>query len=394
MDKFLKYFENKEFVRWVLKPTRELDEFWDNYLENNALEKEHMEFARLLILKLRAQKETYSETQTIEIFSEIVKKLEREKRRKKIRKITLAGLKYAAIALLFFSLGITFYYYQHPKNSLREWETNITTGDDQFAQLTLSDGEKVSISEKESEIEYRKDGQIVINKKDTIRADSIFPKQKLNHLFVPFGKNSSIKLPDGTLAFLNAGSQLDYPASFKGKKREVALIGEAYFEVAHNAEKPFIVKTHGLQVEVLGTKFDLAAYPTDKIIETVLVEGKVKLVKSGLGFLRKDYFLEPNQMAVYNWENDETKISNVDVSNYTSWHEGYLNFETLEMNRVVKKLERYYNIRIYFSDPLLGIRTITGKLKLKEEPERVLNVLAKTASVELIKINQSKYVLK
>jgi len=394
VDKFLKYFENKEFVRWVLKPTKELDEFWGNYLENNASEKDQMELARLLILKLHAQEETYSDTQTIEIFSEIVKKLESKKRRTKVRKITTTGLKYAAIAILFFSLGITFYYYQHANNSLSLWESNITPGDEQFAQLTLSDGEKVSISEKESEIEYRKDGQIVINKKDTIQADSIISKQKLNHLFVPFGKNSSIKLPDGTLAFLNAGSQLDYPASFKGNKREVSLIGEAYFEVAHNVEKPFIVKTDGLQVEVLGTKFDMAAYPADKTIETVLVEGKVKLVKSDLGFLRKEYILEPNQKAEYNRENDETKISNVDVSNYTSWHEGYLNFETLEMNRVVKKLERYYNIRIYFSDPLLGIRTITGKLALKEEPEKVLDVLAKTASVELIKINKSKYVLK
>jgi ferric-dicitrate binding protein FerR (iron transport regulator) len=216
----------------------------------------------------------------------------------------------------------------------------------------------------------------------------------LNQLVVPFGKNSSIRLPDGTIASLNAGSRLIYPSKFEGKNREVYLIGEGFFEVSHNADMPFIVKTSDLQVEVLGTKFNLSAYPSDSFIETVLVEGKVKLIENAFQIVKGNFVLEPNQLASYNRENAETKIAHVDVRNYVAWHHGYLNFESSDLSRIVKKLERYYNIQIRLGDPMLGSRTISGKLKLKEEIDGVLTALASTASAELVKINESIYVVK
>lgn len=394
MDKFLKYFEDKKFVRWVFNPTEELDEYWKVYLENNSSEREQMELARLLILQLQSKKEPDYGAKAIELFSEIVKNIDRKSKKSANRTVGLSILKYAAVALLFFSLGITFYYYQKGDQLVGILNQLAEIQHQNNAQLILSDGKNFSIPEKESKIEYQKNGEIIINTQDTIHVGPDSRKQNLNLLVVPFGKKSSIKLPDGTVAFLNAGSQLVYPSSYEGEKREVCLIGEGFFEVAHNLDMPFIVKTNDLEIKVLGTKFNLSAYPSDKFIETVLVEGKVKLKETGFHLLKSDYILEPNQRAVFNRESAEIKISRVDVSNYVSWHEGYLNFETLELNRVVKKLERYYNIKIKLNDPMLGMRTITGKLKLKEETENVLNVLANTASVELIKVNQSIYILK
>ncbi len=394
MDDFLKYFENKELVNWVLNPTPELDKFWIDYIKNNPEEKKNIEFSRMLIQRLQSKKETYSETESIELFSGIIKKLEPGKKKTKFRKLVLQSIKYAAVGILFFFLGVKFYDYQKPKRVDMIGEVISFEQNQQSAQLILSDGKKVFIPEKESKIEYRQNGQIVINKRDTIQVESVSANKELNHLFVPFGRNSSVTLPDGTIAFLNAGSQLDYPDSFKGKKREVSLNGEGFFEVAHNAEKPFIVKTHNMNVEVLGTKFNLSAYASDNIVETILLEGKVKLKKSGFSLLGNDQILTPNQRAVFYIENGKTTISEVDVSNYISWREGYLNFEALALNRVTKRLERYYNIKIDINDPFLAMKTITGKLTLNEEPEKVLDVLAKTASIEIIKINQSKYILK
>jgi ferric-dicitrate binding protein FerR (iron transport regulator) len=129
------------------------------------------------------------------------------------------------------------------------------------------------------------------------------------------------------------------------------------------------------------------------MIETVLVEGKVKINLNDLQSFRKDYTLEPSQLATYNRTSAETKIKSVDVINYVSWHEGFLNFESADLSRIVKKLERYYNIKIILDDPMLGIRSISGKLHLKDKTEYVLEVLAKTASAELKQLNETTYVL-
>jgi len=395
MDKFLKYFENKQFVQWVLSPDEELNSYWRDYYCNNPSEKSEIELARLLVLQFRSKKDLKysSDTETVKIFSEIVEKLEDNNKRKSLHRVGLAILKYTAVALLFFSLGII-YFHNKPSKFAELSEKLAVVQDQENSQLILGNGKKVTLLEKKSEIEYRKNGNIVINKQDTVLAADEFQDIGINQLIVPFGRNSSVKLPDGTVAYLNAGSRLVYPARFEGDKREVFLFGEGFFDVTHNAEMPFVVITNELEVEVLGTKFNLSAYPSDNIVETVLVEGKVKIMETGFHILKNNYILEPNQQATYNRESAKTEIRHVNVMNYVTWHEGFLNFESSDLILIIKKLERYYNIKICLQDPMMGVRIITGKLELKEEKERVLQVLANTASAELIKLNQSTYELK
>jgi ferric-dicitrate binding protein FerR (iron transport regulator) len=216
----------------------------------------------------------------------------------------------------------------------------------------------------------------------------------MNQLIVPYGRNSSVTLSDGTIAFLNAGSSLVYPSVFGKKNREVFLVGEGYFQVAHNPEKPFVVKTNKLNVRALGTCFNVQAYPEDDIIEVVLVEGKVSLSDNTFRFINKDYMLKPNQLASYNVKNSETTVRQVDPENYVSWYEGYMNFESIELSRIVLKLERFYNIRLKLDNPFMGGKKISGKLKLKENKDEVLEILASTASAKLIKLDEQIYVLK
>ena len=394
MDKFLKYFEDKKFVEWVMRPTEELDNDWKEYIEKNPSEKKQIELARLLIAQLKSKEEKESSAETVELLSEIIRNLEERNRRNRFAKIGREALKYAAVALLFFSLGIAIFMMQKEDRFEQFSAQTEIFQDKENAQLILGDGKNVAITEKESTVEYQADGRIIINNRDTMTAKPDAHEPQLNQLVVPYGRNSSIKLPDGSTAFLNAGSRLVYPSFFDNDKREVYLIGEGYFEVIHNEQLPFVVKTNDLEVEVLGTQFNLSAYPSDNIIETVLVEGKVRVKETGFQLLKKDYILLPNQRAAYNRENAETKIENVEVDNFVSWHLGFLNFESTDLNRIVKKLERYYNIRIRLDDPMLGMRSISGKLKLKENKENVLQVLANTASAELEKVNEYNYVLR
>jgi len=397
MDKFLKYFENKNFVKWVLNPNADLDAYWQKYLDNNPKEAEQINNSRLIILALKSKKISDTQNREDVIFSDIVMGIKKKNKTSPIRKLVFTTLKYAAILLLFFSFGASYYYYQKANELDRVANRLIVEPVHGKSQLILATGEHVSISEKESKIEYQNNGEIIINKNDTVNYNysTKTTKEKYNQLIVPFGKRSSITLPDGTIVHLNAGSRLVYPSTFIGSKREVYLYGEGFFEVFHNKKKPFIVKTNKQDIEVLGTKFNVSAFPTDNVVETVLAEGSVKLKSSHFSFFKDDFILKPNQKARYTLENEKVSISKVDASKYVSWHLGYINLETSELQNIVKRVERYYNIKIR----LEGIsnklsNTITGKLLLKDDVETVMKVLAAATSMELIKTKESIYVLK
>ncbi|CAH8281466.1 FecR family protein [Mariniflexile fucanivorans] len=398
MDDFLKYFENKDFVQWVLNPNAELDTYWQNYIKDSPQEEEQIKKSRLIILALKSKKTLRSNNQLDAVYSNILREIKSQKKTKPVRKLFFTVLKYASVFLLFISISVSYYYYQKA-NELNKIANQLIEGVDQNnSQLILANGNKVLISEKESEIEYGNNGEIVINKNDTLnyKKEANTTKQQYNQLIVPFGKKSSITLSDGTIVHINAGSRLIYPATFMGSKREVFLYGEGFFEVSHNKKKPFIVKTNNQSIEVLGTKFNVSAYPSDKIVETVLAEGSVKLKPNEFSFFQDDYILKPNQKANYNIGSKEVSVSQVNASKYVSWYLGYLNFETSELKQLVKRVERYYNIKIDIqnkNDDAIS-KTITGKLLLKDNVETVLKVLATATGMELIKINEITYVLK
>lgn len=392
MDQFFKFTEDKKFIRWVLLPDEELNQYWRTYQELNPDDVQPIETARQLVAQLRSKKEEINAETVLSLYAEILSKTTT---RKKSFHLSLRGfMRYAAVAAIFFATGIFSYYLIDQKSPglVILSNTEIASLDD--ARLILSGGKNIPLTEKESVIEYKSGGNIVINNRDTVKAEVKQSAQEINQLVVPYGKNSFVTLADGTQVYLNAGSRLIYPSYFEGKVREVILFGEAYFNVAPMTDKPFIVQTSEINVEVLGTQFNLSAYASDKTIETVLVEGKVKITENNRKLFKKGYVLNPNELATFNRETLETTIRTVDVSNYVTWHEGYMNFESVDLSRIVKRIERYYNINIRLDDPMLGQLKITGKLKLKEEKDNLLQVIASAASLDLIKINDNYYVLK
>jgi hypothetical protein len=305
-------------------------------------------------------------------------------------------MKYAAVAIVFAAIGGLVVYLNTGKNTYYQ----------QFAEqiirvpasgsgpvLITSNGQNVDLKKSNSNIDYSQKGTIVLNN------DSVIPALKdepnvMNQLIIPYGNQSRLVLSDNTVVWLNAGSRLVYPSRFEDKTREVLLFGEAFFEVSKDEKKPFIVKTSDLQIKVLGTQFNISAYTEDKVIQTVLKEGSVSISSNNSGLFERDLVLKPNQMASFNRTSKDTKVYEVDVNYYTLWTKGLLSFDEIDFTRIVKKVERFYNISIGFSEPLLGATRISGKLDLKQKREEVLEYLEKVSLTTIEKVNDNQYMVK
>ncbi len=170
-------------------------------------------------------------------------------------------------------------------------------------------------------------------------------------VIAPIGSRTVVQLPDGSEAHLNYGSTIKYPQIFYGETREVVLTGEGYFAVAHNPDRPFIVKTGNLNIKAVGTKFNVQSYPDDEIISTTLVEGKVLLEKQLSGDKTEPLgVMKPGQHINYNYKSGEIKSSLGDVDKYISWKEGKIIFEDTPIEQVSRKLSRMFNVDIEVDD--------------------------------------------
>ncbi|MGV8135828.1 MAG: FecR family protein [Mangrovibacterium sp.] len=385
MDKYEKYqagdfLADDCFLHWVLHPTEEEEQFWKKYLEEHPEKKKDIEEARFICSIFQVKQKKLSLDETYEIWDGV---LQLSKQLKTRRWIPL--LRYAAVFLALFLSGMFAYYLYEKGDQYEHFElaTGIIPADGE-AKIVLSDGSEISLEKKESKINYNSSGNQLIINNDTVRQNQSGQAEAINKIIIPYGKKSVVQLSDGTMVWLNAGSQLVYPSVFLKDKREVVLIGEAYFDVAKKPAKPFVVKTSNLSVTVLGTKFDVSAYPEDEFAETVLESGSVALEVSDRNFFNrnKKVFLKPNQKGRVKRENGEMSLMEVDVSQYTSWKDGMLKFEREDLIRVLRKVERYYNVRIELGDPLTGGFLISGKLDLKNSPEETLNSIRLTVPID------------
>jgi transmembrane sensor len=185
-------------------------------------------------------------------------------------------------------------------------------------------------------------------------------------IVAPIGSRTVVQLTDGSEVHLNYGSKLKYPQVFSGKTREVILTGEGYFDVAHNPEKPFIVKTDELNIKALGTSFNVQAYPELDIIETTLVDGKLLLEKSGVnGKTKPAGAMEPGQHVNYNINNGKVSATKGNIEKYIAWKDGKVVFECASVGQVSDRLSRMFNVDIEVKD---NIRNYTYTVTFVDEP--------------------------
>lgn len=196
----------------------------------------------------------------------------------------------------------------------------------------------------------------------------------MNQVVMGNGNRGSITLPDGTIAYLNSGSKLIYPETFNPAFRQVKLEGEAYFEVKRDEKAPFYVETECMIVNVLGTVFDVQSYAQKEIAETVLLSGKVEVT---LKENNKKIVLQPDQKISYNKQTKNFHLEKVDASEYGIWINEQLLFDSEKLSTVLRKMERWYGIRITAAStlPLDQRLTLTIRYEPKEEILKMLSLI-------------------
>lgn len=206
-----------------------------------------------------------------------------------------------------------------------------------------------------------------------------------------YGETKQVTMPDQTEVWLNAGSSLKYPSEFNQKIRSVSLTGEAFFSVTKNQSKPFVVETKHLDVKVLGTKFNLKAYPDEHQTTATLQEGKIEVQTSK----NQKQQMVPNEQLVYNSESSTLKVAKVNPEDIPDWKNGNLLFSEATLGEILQTLERRFNIS-FDTDKSIDLLTerYTIKFEREETPEQILQVLADMSGDFSYSVKSGQIILK
>jgi len=180
-----------------------------------------------------------------------------------------------------------------------------------------------------------------------------------NTISTPRAAQYQLVLSDGTKVWLNAASSLRYPTAFTGKDRSVELTGEGYFEVTKNKEKPFLVRTNGMEVSVLGTHFNIMAYEDENAIQTTLLEGLVDV-----RYEKQIDLLKPGKQAILRRDNNNMTVSNANVNQAVAWKNGYFYFDKSDIKEIMRQVSRWYDLDIIYEAPVPEMK-FSGKIERK-----------------------------
>ena len=333
---------------------------------------QHNRFGDFVRLNYAAQN-SMGNYDTEEAKEQLLKKIKEDQKsvfRLKIRSV----LKYAAMAILFLTLGYLF------KSDIFDssYKEERIIPDNNSTTLMLEDGSLIEVIEEGSAPLVDADGEAMgtmsNGKLDYDKSVASSEKYVYNTLKVPYGKKSQLILSDGTKIHLNSGSSIRYPVAFmKNGKRQVFLDGEAFFDVAKDKERPFIVNSRELNIRVLGTRFNVSSYSDDDRSNTVLVEGSVGLFKNGEEYsLENASLLEPGYKATLEKSRKEIVFEKVDTKIYTGWIQGKIIFNRMPFKDILMKLERHYNVEIINNNKQLDEEIFTASF----DTETITEVLA------------------
>jgi transmembrane sensor len=246
------------------------------------------------------------------------------------------------------------------------------------AILTLSGGKQIVLTGAKngqlaiqggSVIQKTADGEVIYDREGADKA------VVMNTITTPRGGQYHLTLADGTKVWLNAASSITYPSGFIGQQRQVEISGEVYFEVAHNAAKPFLVRSGIQTVEVLGTHFNINAYKEEPAIKTTLLEGSVAVSISG-----NRQKIKPGQQAVLKGNN--IKISEADTDEAMAWKAGYFQFVDADIETVMRQIARWYDVEVTFEGPITK-ETFTGRISRFRNISEALKIVQSTKGVHL-----------
>ena len=306
----------------------------------------------------------------------------------------------AAAILLFLAIGSYFIFFNKSSkqgiadaNPIQPTLTNDIAPGGNKAILTLSDSSTIVldnanngtiVQEGNIKVEKLDNGLLAynINGKQLTEKDAAF----YNTITTPRGGQYQVTLSDGTKVWLNAASSIRFPVIFTGNERKVDITGEAYFEVAKNASKPFKVSTGTSQVEVLGTHFNVNAYDDEETIRTTLLEGSVKVFANN----QQPKFLQPGQQSGISKNGKITVFDNADTEEAVAWINGRFQYKSADIQAILRQISRWYDVDVEYKGNV-DIH-FTGQLPRNQNASGVFEKLALTGEVNF-KIDGRKIIV-
>lgn len=362
--------ERSEFMRMIHSSEydQELEMLMDQHYENFQQQQSPfsaVEENRILQAVLKAGNHT------------TIGKVPAGRRMKLWTKISIA----ASIAVC---IGTGFFTYQrYNYHKEQELAASLITPGSNKARLVLSNGKVILLDtlkngsqtlEAGIQMTKTKDGQLIYKISDQTGDQPSL----INTIEVPKGGQYQVQLPDGTEVWLNAASSLKYSSAFKDRKREVTLSGEAYFEVAHRANQPFLVHTQDQVVEVLGTHFNISAYPDEEKQVSTLLQGSVKTSSKSAAVM-----LKPGQQSILNLKKEQLKVAEADIESVMAWKNGDFIFKDEDLSSVMKKVERWYDVEVVFQDVDPSKIKLGGWVSRSKNISAVLKIIEPIAGIKV-----------
>lgn len=249
----------------------------------------------------------------------------------------------AAATIVLISTAIIFYISRKPAapRLAQQHFRHVGSPGSNKAQLTLADGSVVTLDSTGNQVIQQGTVKVQQQNGQLLYPIAAGPSSivSYNLLAVPRGGQFNVVLPDGSRVWLNAASSLRYPTAFPPDSRTVEIKGQAYFEIKPVPGQPFIVKVNNMEVQVLGTSFDVMAYADEPVTRTTLIQGAVK-VKSG----DSESYLHPGQAAAVNNATGSLTVQPADLREATAWKTGFFNFENASLGSILRQLSRWYNV--------------------------------------------------
>ena len=313
-----------------------------------------------------------------ELFAGILQKTTKKKKIFQLSKICWYKQAAAALILLFIGLGTYYNFIATNDSETTVITTPVLAKKDlppgrSRAILTLSNGSTVVLdSIGNGFVTQQSNTQIVKTAKGQLSYTTLNQNSKelvYNSVSTPRGGQYQLVLPDGTKVWLNAASSIRFPVAFVGKERKVTITGEAYFEVAKDKKKPFIVSSANMDVEVLGTHFNVSAYAEESIVKTTLLEGSVKINNK-----KSEVYLVPGQQSQLNNSGQFSIKNNIDVDKEIAWTKGKFQFNSNTIQEIMLQLSRWYDVEVIYQGKVSS-ETFSAIIKRSSNISQVLKLM-------------------
>ncbi len=318
-------------------------------------------------------------------------KLFLEKLRKKSPPVFFLKRLRHAVAILLPALILLSVWFYHVENQSKELTTNIPPDKiepiSNKARLITSTGEVVSLEDERTQqindlsgVTISNDSMVGLKYHGSVEKTNTM--DVYNTLITPTGGEYKLELADGTQVWLNCDSELKYPVAFDGDTRLVFLRGEAFFDVSKR-EEPFIVQVQDLNIEVLGTRFNISAYPDDNSFQTTLTKGSLKVIRTDSMSIGRSVVLQPGQQANFDKSLRELQQLDVDTILYTGWIDGYFRFQNKPLDEVMKNIARWYDIEVVYDGDINRSKRLSGRLYRMDDYTVITSMIGRIAGTKI-----------